>query len=214
VKLSDLAVELCVLIPETANNINLHQICLTIKGMQCGNCCHGVSTSEHMLMISSFLSLNYFCAPAGCRPSTIVQDVINNCQQLRCAHFSTVRQLSLNLTRNHNLQQLYIDSPDTVVFNDFMTSVSAHGGLVHVVMMVRCVRVRGLTSLLRNSPKLITLYLHVSVLDVDAEHANLLLNKLFWERRFLTAGCYKLFVSWVRKARDVLWKQGTDLLPL
>ena len=57
-----------------------------------------------------------------------------------------MRQLSLNLTHNRNLQQLHIDSPDTVVFNDFMTPVSVHGELVYVVMMVRCVRVRSLTS--------------------------------------------------------------------
>jgi len=57
IKLSDLAVKLCVLISETANNKHLicrYQKCLTIKGIQCGNCCHGVYTSEHMLMISSF----------------------------------------------------------------------------------------------------------------------------------------------------------------
>ena len=66
--------------------------------------------------------------------------------------------LSLSSTHNHNLQQLYIDSINTDVPDDFMTSVSAHGGLVHVVMFARSLTVEGVTSLVRNSPKLITLY--------------------------------------------------------
>ena len=38
----------------------------------------------------------------------------------------------------------------TDVLDDFMTSVSAHGGLVHAVMSVRTLKVDGITSLVRN----------------------------------------------------------------
>lgn len=40
------------------------------------------------------------------------------------------------LAHNHNLQQLHIESIFINVPDDFMTSVLAHGGLVHVVMKV------------------------------------------------------------------------------
>ena len=42
-----------------------------------------------------------------------------------------------------------------------MTSVSAHGGLVHVTLRVRSLTVKGLSLLMRNSPKLTTLGLSV-----------------------------------------------------
>jgi len=40
---------------------------------------------------------------------------------------------------------------------NFMTSVSAHGGLVHVVMVVDFMTGEGIKSLVRNSSSLITL---------------------------------------------------------
>jgi len=67
--------------------------------------------------------------------------------------------LSFNLTHNHNQRELHIDSPETDVPDDFLTSISANGELVHVVMIIRSFTVKGITSLVRNSPKLITLYL-------------------------------------------------------
>jgi len=51
---------------------------------------------------------------------------------------------SLKLAHNHNLQQLYIHESHADVPDDFMTSVSAYGGLVHVVMKVKTLEVDGL----------------------------------------------------------------------
>jgi len=55
-------------------------------------------------------------------------------------------------------KQLYIDESYTIVPDEFMISVSAQGGLVHVVMIVRSSTAEGIISLIRNSPRLITLY--------------------------------------------------------
>ena len=44
-----------------------------------------------------------------------------------------------------NLQQLCIDLTQFDVSNEFMTSVSAHGGLVHVVMNVESLTAKGIT---------------------------------------------------------------------
>jgi len=42
--------------------------------------------------------------------------------------------MSLSLAHNYNLQQLYMYLPHTDIPDNFMTSVSAHGGLTHVIM--------------------------------------------------------------------------------
>jgi len=43
-----------------------------------------------------------------------------------------------------------------------MSSVSAHGGLVHVVLRVRSVISEGVTILLMNSPNLMTFHLNLA----------------------------------------------------
>ena len=92
--------------------------------------------------------------------------------------------VSLNLAHNHNLQQLYIHESHIDVHDDFMTSISAHGGLVHVVLSVNTLKVDGITSLVRNSPQLITLYLCCGVCIGDVGS----LKKRFWNRKLFTAG--------------------------
>ena len=95
-----------------------------------------------------------------------------------------------------------------------MTSVSTHGRLFHVVMFVKSLTAEGITSLLRNSPKLVTLYLYVSAMDVSVLNFKATLKKTFWNRRLFTVGLYKLTDSWYDSARDVLREQCTDLFPL
>ena len=139
--------------------------------------------------------------------------MIINCKELRCAYICSICSLSLNLANNHNLQQFFVDSTLTVVPDDFMASVSAHGGLVHVAMRVRFLTVEGVISLVRNSPKLITLHLRVSVKNVTAT-----LKKMFRNRRsfhFTADHSILLPVLYCgRFSRHSLWKQGSDLLPL
>ena len=129
---------------------------------------------------------------------------------------SELYQLSLSVAHNHNLQQLYIEASRTVVPGKFMTSVSAHGGLVHVVMNTRSLTAEGITSLVRNSPKLITLYLCAQTIhhvDVE-ENFNATLKKLFCNRRLFTAGHYILCVQQQKKFNIELLEQGTDLLTM
>ena len=168
-KLTHLGVDFCVLRLEVTNKeklICLYQKCWTIRGIQCVRCidCHYVNSSEEL---SYFPSLNYCYIGYLCQISTvsptIVQDVINNCTELKVFSLCyCTSNLSLNLAHSHNLQQLYIYQPYTDVSDDFLTSVSAHGGLVHVIITVHTFKVDGITSLVRNSPQLITLYLHSS----------------------------------------------------
>jgi len=129
----------CVLRCETVNQkelICLYQKCCTIRGIQCDGC-HCKISANGALILSYFLSLHYcnLLYDHGQQNPAMVQDVINNCKELkyfRYIYYSFhTAGISLNLVHNHNLQQLYIDGSHTIVPDKFMTSVSAHGGLVH-----------------------------------------------------------------------------------
>ena len=54
---------------------------------------------------------------------------------------------------------MYIVVRDTSIPNTFMQAISAHGGLVHVVLMARHVSEDGITTLIGNSPNLIALHI-------------------------------------------------------
>ena len=74
-----------------------------------------------------------------------------------------------------------------------MTSVSAHGGLVHVFMMVRSLTAEGIASLMRNSPKLMTLYLNPKTFSGTCKKSfNATLKTTFHKRKFFTADHYVL----------------------
>ena len=220
--LTHLAVELGFLKSEAINKrklISLYQRCWTIRGIQCDN--HDeVVFAEVGLMLSYFSSLNYFFMRYHTSPPTIVQDVINNCKELRCVSFRSNdynNLLSLNTTRNQNLQQLYIDSSCTCVPDDFMTSVSSHGGLVHVVIRVRSLTPKGITILVRNSPNLMTLFLHI-ITNCEGraafESCSANLKKKFWNRKLFTSGNYKVAAHF-GGIGDKLREFGlTDLLSL
>jgi len=220
-KLTHLAVDFCAFISEVTNKEKLiftFQNCWTIRAIQCGDCYLEDFTNEDALILSYFPSLKYcylYLWLENQTPPTVVQDAINNCIELRafyCSHY----YLSLNLAYNHNLQQLYINSSNyTTVPEHFMTSVSAHGGLVHVIMSVRSLTAEGITSLVKNSPNLRTLYLCAKVRHVDVESFNASLKKMFWNRKLFTAGHYMLSNSQLsHQVVLVCWEQGVDLLPL
>ena len=222
-KLTHLAVDFHILKPKASNKeklICLYQKFWTLRGIQCSYCWYFNLTDEDTLILSYFPSLQYCYASCDYSPPTFFQDVLNSCKGLRCASYfnNYYTSLSLSKTHNHNLQQLFIHSSHTDVPDDFMTSVSAHGGLVHVVMMIRSLTLDGIISLVRNSPKLITLYFCICN-DVTEgtgtlEKFNATLKDIFWNRKLFTAGYCKVDERNDDVLRDVLYEQGTDLFPL
>ncbi|XP_065906237.1 F-box and leucine-rich repeat protein 13-like [Dysidea avara] len=220
-KLTHLVVEFCILRLEAANKeklIGFYQKCWTIRGIQCEFCGCEDYTNEDVSMVSYF-SLLHYCYFKSCHKvmPTAAQDVINNCKELQCVQIIFCHRLSLNITHNvNNLQQIYIDSIDTDVPDNFITSVLAYGGLVHVVMRVGSVSVEGVTSLVRNSHKLITLHLCVkAILHVPGYVKTFkdTLKKMFCTRKLFTSGNFMLYQG-SGSLSDVLWEQGVDLLPL
>ena len=199
-KLTLLGVEFCILRPKAANKkrlIELFKKCWDITGMSIIYRCHCnqnfFNRGQGVLILSHFPSLNYFYLQIDLKLPTIVQDIMNNCKEIRTVHFIQKDEaLSLRATHIQNLRVLNIYSPHTNVPDKFMTSVSAHGGLVHVDMMVKSLTVEGIKSLVRNSPKLVTLdLLQKSALGVNVESFNAALKILFQKRKLFTRGLYK-----------------------
>jgi len=218
-KLTHLTMDYCVLRCETVNQkalICLYQKCCTIRGIQCDDCydyhCKS-SANKDALILSYFPSLDY-CNLHYRNEPAMVHDVINHCKELKCVRYTGCYSTSPDLVHNRNLQQLYIQESHTIVSDEFMISVSAHGGLVHVVMMVQSLTAKGITSLVRNSPKLITLYLSAKTIHcLSVENFKTTLKKMFCKRRLFRAGHY-ICDRCPRNLNIRLWEQGADLLPL
>ena len=216
-KLTNLVVNYCVVCSEVTSKerlICLLQKCLTIKGIECGSgLCDYDCEKLDTLMLSHFKSLRYcYLRKYTAHSPTIVQDMVNNCKELKCVRI-VVDDLSLDLVQNYNLQQLCIQSIDTDVPDDFMTSVSAHGGLVHVFLDVWSLTAEGITSLVRNSPKLITLYFNIRS-DVGFKHLDATLKKMCSNRKLFTTGYCGIMDNRYSASDHVLHKRSTDLVSL
>ena len=102
-----------------------------------------------------------------------MQDITSSCKKLKLLRIICTSVVNTPLTLseilpNHNLEQLYIVSKTCDVPDTFMSSISAHGGLVHVFLSVASVSVVGISVLIENSPKLITFHcLLKCIYDVD-----------------------------------------------
>ena len=104
--------------------------------------------------------LSYFPSLKYCRlidqQSTCVQDILNNYKNLRYFCCDSSLKLSLSSACSNSLQQLCIVSRGTDLDDKFMAAVSAHGGMVHVALFVGSATSKGITTLIKNSPNLLT----------------------------------------------------------
>jgi len=114
--------------------------------------------------------------------STIVHDIATSCKQLKCLIVQPnsfydqspfhPTGISLSSSCNNNLEQLFIDSEYNIVSNEFMETVSAHGGLRHFVLQVAAVTEEGVNILVENSSKLVQLHISLCV-SVNEENGGL-----------------------------------------
>ena len=170
-KLIHLAMESCAIFPfkpdDKLNFVSLVRKCTSLQAIEtlsapwCGTCC---SICVDYSLLNLFSSLNH-CITYTCsgRHHTALQDVVTSCKGLQYLHYtdnSAVGQ-SLSQIQHCQLRQLHLQSNHTYLPGMFMSTISAHGGLVHVVLCVRSVTIEGVTVLVRNSPNLITLQIVV-----------------------------------------------------
>ena len=237
-KLTHLAVDFCVISPLSGDVVLkktlvfLFQKCSSLIALEywckssiCGNC--KKAPVENCSLLSHFPSLQY-CKIAR-HYSTSIQDIITSCKKLKYCILCEVPTMNcppLILSTSHSvtLQQLYIDSPDTIAPDTFMSSISAHGRLVHVFLSVASVSVVGISVLIENSPKLMTFQLkylelcnvyNVKLSILEFSKYEIILKQKFPHRKLFHRGGYKMLQrSACRKKSsllDISFMEQTDV---
>ena len=165
-------------------------------------------------LLSHFPSLEY-CRLTESRQSNCMQYIITACKKLKYFYCSCSVQLPLSTAYYNNLQQLCISSEQTNLDDIFMDIVSAHGGLIHVLLFVCSMTSKGITTLIKNSPNLLILVGKVKEKRYKEKYFESLsasLSKTFAHRKLFTSGFCLMKQSEVDYLDD--WIQNTDLLSL
>jgi len=164
----------------------------------CSACIASMSEMKWIwLFISYFPSLKYCYFTYS--DSNSVQDIIAGCKKLEYLSCVTAEKLSLSSVCNSNLQQLSIYSPVTDIPEIFLETVSAHGGLSHIILFINSVTIEGITNLIVNSCELLALIVFTchSICDkqgskVNLKEFNTKMEKKFPCRKLFSVGSYKV----------------------
>jgi len=209
--------------------IKLYQKCSNLLALEsvcnifsCGDC--KLSNVKDSLLLSHFPSLKY-CKLSN-RSSTSVQDIVSSCKELQCFRIrnstSALRKLSLSAAHNYNLQQLFLQLSFTDIPDSFISSISVHGGLIHVFLCVATVSIAGIKTLIRNSPKLLTFHCILEICDKYDRHLpneeflkfTDKLKQDFHHQKLFYAGSYRLLQRSDPES-DIIWNsqflEYTDL---
>ena len=149
-------------------------------------------------LLSYFPSLEY-CKLNGNNQSTAVQDILTTCKNLR--YFYCISYVQLSLPSVHiNLQQLHLSSGASDLNDNFMDAVSAQGGLIHVFFFINSVTSKGITTLIENSPTLLTFVCLHQKKGISSSLGSLL-EKKFAHRKLFNSGLFGLLQ--VKRGQDL-----------
>ena len=239
-KLTHLAIELCIIMPfenddlSKQNLIRLYQKCSHLQALQlkrdkivrvCPKC--EDYDDKHSLLLSHFQSLTLCLLENMPFQSTAtMHNTVTSCKVLKYLKYSIMHysEHAINLVPFlGKLQQLLIDCSYCDISDKFMQMVSVHGELVHVLLYVKSVTHEGITTLIMNSPKLLTFYVVGNTLSSKEvmpriNDMELFYRKKFQNRKLFTAGTfrigqslrycgYRFFVSYTVKL-------NIDIIPL
>jgi len=160
-------------------------------------------------LLAHFSSLEY-CRLNDSKQSTCAQDIFAACKKLKYFCCYCLGRLRLSqLSVHNNLQQLCISSWGTDINDNFMDMVSTHGGLIHVALFVNSVSRKGITTLIRNSPNLLSFRFNKQEIYLMNYFESLYasLCKEFAHRKLFTSGLFCLL-------DDDNLLQNTDLMSL
>jgi len=201
-KLTHLAVDMCVLIPSNIE-VFLKSVtkCTTLLALESesrGSCsdCRSKFVRNSLLMLSHFPSLiHYINHSYICYHKTALLDILRSCKKLKCLVLDQKVNPLLNPGISFcSLQQLCINSWESILPYTFMTMISAHGGLVHVVFNVYSIDTKGVSALVMNSPELMTLHYFVdrTMLTLHDE-LKATLKVTLSQRKLFTSGSFKVY---------------------
>ena len=124
---------------------------------------------------------------------------IFSCRYLRCLllHFTFGENtLSLPLECQCTcLQELYIYGEKTVLAETFINALYSHGGLEHVVLHVKSLTVRSITSLIEYSPDLVTFEMALcpkSWMEVQLKHLIAHIRTRFYKTKLINGGLFSV----------------------
>ena len=192
IRLTHLAVDLCVMEPVEDNDRNnlimLYQKCVSLKALEFDTArycekCYYIKLQKKSLLIPCFPFVE-FCLINNI-DSSAVEDVIGRCKELKYFHYMNnafEREMLLPVLCS-SLQQLCISSPQTDLPDDFMSTISTHGRLVHVVLNVRSMSIEGVIELVENSPDLLTFC--VSAVKMSYCQLQIALKEKFHQENYL-----------------------------
>ena len=192
--------------------IALFKRCTTLQALELSSIMDLESQMYHD-QLSHFPSLKY-CGLLNQNP-TCAEHILTTCKNLRI--FSYCGRLFSPTSAHNNLQQLCISSKRTNLNDNFMNTVSAHGGLIHVVFFVGSVTDHGIATLIKNSPNLLTFGCkQKSGRDNCLKSLGATLQKKFANRKLFTSGVFDLIpvIKDAEYMKDEGWLQNTELLSL
>ena len=127
-----------------------------------------------------------------------LQNVINGCKELKflnCA-CNNGKLLSSIKFCNLSLEEIHIDSRDSDLTDTFVSGISAHGGLVHVVFNINSMTSRGITLLVLNSPNLLTFHIFLKHIKHIFDQEPLPCTpEEYQKRKVFNVGSYKLVMG-------------------
>ena len=202
-KLTYLGIDWCVLLPYDMDRhvkesvINFHHKCSDLKALEVENHCDQCKDRDFVLL-SNFSSLVHLHANTSRYP-TAVEDIVSSCKMLK--YFINRSERFIPSGIHCNLKQLAIHSRSVDIPETFMESVSAHSGLVHVVLEVKSVTGDGVSALVRNSPDLMTCHLCAYPfyarpgVPLRLKQLEMTLRKTFYNRKLFSCGIFHLSSS-------------------
>ena len=209
-KLTHLAMDLCILRNDDAVKERMNYLFLQCSvlqalemyngGFSCSECKEFVR--EYLLQLSYFPMLSYCKLTMFPFQSTVVYDIVTNCNALKilyidCSFHHSLPPSLTSLSRDCTLKWLCLRSHCAVASDEFMETVSAHGGLEHVIILAREITFGGIIALVKNSPMLITFRAAVGRAVEQDGIPNLMyletsLMEMFPHRKLFTMGAYRV----------------------
>ena len=198
-ELTYLAIETCCLLWFDGDNNNkaiinnLHQKCVKLKALQSQSKCTECKETKEPLFLSSFPSL------IQCTTSNVENVIIHD--KLKYLWYIGHQRCYWEMS-SCSLEHVNIFSKSLELPESFMVSLSAHGGLVHVILHVKSVTQTGIEALIGNSPNLITFHVHNAGLCVSREFG-LRLTRRYANRKLFLCGSFRLVKSNRRVVREL-----------
>lgn len=210
-RLTCLAIESCVLpckkdfqtvqtiitVYQNFSNLNTLELRYVNDEWSCAECYDIFDDPSGVLLVPFFPSLVHFVVTGDHYIRSALRETIISCRTLQCLVYSNNKCLSLFNAHNCNLEELCIESSKTNITDKFMSSVSAHGKLVHVVLCVKLVTGEGIATLIANSIKLTVFHVYTDYVSFVGTTFSLdmfktTLKKKFSERKLFCCGSFDL----------------------